>query len=269
MNGRTVIENTRRFRDKIKTAGCCFGADISLNDPQITQILSCCGFDFFWIDTEHAAMNIETLAMHVAVANSKGILSMVRVPWNDPVRIKPVLDLGANGIIVPNVKTAEEASLAVRSCLYPPRGIRGYGPRQSADWLSYRIPASEYGRDADEGVFKVVQIESVEGVANVDEILAIPELDSVTLGPIDLSASMGLLGQLDHPDVKEAMRTVMEKTRRAGKILGYPAVFSDDLSPAKELIQKGVQWLSVGQDVSLLRGSSERSLTQLRTFLKA
>ena len=85
---------------------------------------------------------------------------------------------------------------------------------------------------------------------------------------MDLSASMGLLGQLDHPDVKEAMRTVMEKTRRAGKILGYPAVFSDDLSPAKELIQKGVQWLSVGQDVSMLRGSSERSLAQLRTLLK-
>jgi 2-keto-3-deoxy-L-rhamnonate aldolase RhmA len=190
------------------------------------------------------------------------------VPWNDPVRIKPVLDLGANGIIVPNVKTADEAALAVQACLYPPNGIRGYGPRQSADWLSYRIPASEYVNEANEAVFKVVQIESVEGVANIDDILAIPELDCVTLGPMDLSASMGLLGQPNHPAVKDAIRTVMEKTRRAGKILGYPAVFTDDLSPAMELIRQGVQWLSVGQDVSFLRGSGERALCQLQTLMK-
>jgi 2-keto-3-deoxy-L-rhamnonate aldolase RhmA len=266
MLGRTVIENSHRFREKMRT-GCCFGADITLNDPQITDLLCTCGFDFFWIDCEHSAMSIETLGLHLTICNARGVLSMVRVPWNDPIRIKPVLDMGANGIIVPNVKTAEEATLAVHSCLYPPKGIRGYGPRQCADWISDRIPPAEFGRDANQAIFKVIQIESAEGVANIDEIVKVQGLDSIALGPMDLSASMGLFGQMDHPRVVQAIRAVIEKTRDAGKIVGYPAVFGDDLAPVVDLVQNGVRWLSVGEDITFLRGAADRALQSVRKHL--
>ena len=263
MNGsrNTVLENTRAFREKVRKNGFCAGVEITLNDAQVTEILSTCGFDFFWFDTEHTAMNIETLRAHVSVCRSRGFFSMVRVPWNDPVLIKPVLDLGANGIIVPNVKDADEAETAVRSCQYPPRGVRGFGPRQAANWG--RISAVDYARDAEESIFTVIQIESREGVANLDSILQVPGLDSICLGPSDLSASMGLIGQVDHPEVKQAVSTIMEKTLKSEKILGCPGVVANNPGLAADYIRRGVHWISLGADVALLSACGDKALDDL------
>lgn len=266
LNIKIVLENTKAFKEKIKKNGFCIGADISLNDPQITEILSYCGFDFFWIDTEHAAMSIETLRSHISVTNCRGIFSMVRVPWNDPGRIKPVLDLGANGIIVPNVVNSHEAEKAVLACTYPPEGTRGYGARQPANWG--RIAPSDYAKDAKESIFTVIQIESREGVENIDSILEVPDLDCVALGPMDLSASMGHVGQIDHPEVKKAITTVIEKTVNSDKILGYPAVVANNMKLAVEFVKRGVQWICLGQDVSFLTASADNSVSEFMRFLK-
>src|SRR5439155_26617319 len=127
---------------------------------------------------------------------------LVRVQWNDPVLIKPVLDIGAAGVIVPSVSTADEARRAVAACRYPPDGIRGFGPRRPSNYG--RLGGPEFCKAANEAVIVIIQIEHIHGVNNLDEILAVPGLTGILVGSNDLSGSMGHMGEPRHPDVLRA-----------------------------------------------------------------
>src|SRR5713226_4003575 len=167
------MENANKFRDKIDRGQVCIGTIITCTDPAITEAL-CSVSDFVWIDTEHNALSLETVQAHLMATKGTDTACLVRVPWNDPVLIKPVLDIGADGVIVPLVRTADDVRRAVAACRYPPLGIRGYGPRRPSDYGRHGGP--EFCKAANEAIIVIVQIEHIDAVNNIDEILAVPGL---------------------------------------------------------------------------------------------
>jgi 2-keto-3-deoxy-L-rhamnonate aldolase RhmA len=242
-----VFDQTDRFRAKLARGQICLGTVISFTDPTVTEAL-CQVLDFVWIDMEHNALSLESVQGHIMATKGSETSPLVRVPWNDPVLIKPVLDIGAAGVIVPFVRTAEEARRAIAACLYPPEGIRGFGPRRPSRYGQLGGP--EFCRAANASIMPMVQIEHIDAVANIDEILAVPGLASIVIGPNDLAGSMGLMGQPRHPQVLAAIDTVIAKARRAGMPIGIGA--GDDPDVLIDWVGRGVQWLAMGGDCALL-----------------
>jgi 2-keto-3-deoxy-L-rhamnonate aldolase RhmA len=184
-----------------------------------------------------------------AVAGKTDVL--VRVPTNDDVWIKKVLDTGADGVIVPIVNNAEQARRAVNAARYPPLGRRSVGI----------TPAHRYGADfagyierANESTALVVQIEDIVAVDHVDEIIATPGVDAVFIGPYDLSGSMGKLGQIDDPDVQRAIERVVDGCTKVGMPLG---LFSTTTDGARKALERGIHFLAVGTDIGLLMAAGK------------
>ena len=249
----------RSFKQKLSEGPVRLGTCISFTDPTVTEAL--CGLlDFVWIDMEHNALTLETVQGHIMATKGSETVPLVRVPWNDPVLIKPVLDIGAAGVIVPFVRSAEEARRAVAACLYPPEGVRGFGPRRPSNYG--RLSGPEFCRAANENVIVIAQIEHVDAVRNLEEILTVPGLTSIVVGPNDLAGSLGLIGQPRHPRVLEAIHTVIAAAKRANIPVGLAV--GDDAAVLKEWVNHGVQWLAMGNDTSLLLRSASELASQLR-----
>ena len=220
--------------------------------PLVTEVAAGSGLDWLLIDMEHSANTLESTLVQLQVVAAYPITPVVRVPSNDPVSIKQVLDLGAQNIIVPMVSSAEEARAAVAATRYPPDGVRGVGSAlaRSARWN--RVDG--YLRDSSRHTSLTVQIETAAGVAAASEIAAVDGVDAVFVGPSDLSASMGLLGQQTHPDVVAAVEGVFAAVRAAGKPVGVNAF---DPTAADAYITSGAAFVAVGADVALLARASE------------
>ena len=228
-----------KLLNKIKNKERAIGTHVTANDPQQTEIMAEVGFDYLWIDTEHSAIERYTLLQHLIAAKSAGIPSFVRIPWNDAVLAKPVLEMGVQGLIFPFIQTAEDAAQAVRSCLYPPDGIRGFGPRRA---VRYGLdPVQKYIAEDSKKILKLVQIETKSAFENVEKIARVPGVDIIILGPNDLSGAFGKLAQLDDPEMQKIYRTVISKTHEAGKPL---LVSSGNFS--RESIQ---MWADMGADL--------------------
>ncbi len=247
MNNDTQPSPIAAFRAQMTSGDICIGASITLTDPHTTDALGD-SVDFFWIDMEHSTMTLEALSGHLLAAKARNRPALVRVPGSATPFIKPVLDAGADGIIVPQIRSAAEVQDVVNSCRYPPLGERGYGPR---------VP-SNYGREggnafierANREIFVAVQIENGDAMAALDDILTIPGLDSIALGPWDLSASLGLIGEVEHPTVVEAIDSIITRTRAAGLFVG--AGMAPDARFALGMAKRGVQWLQVGDDTGYM-----------------
>ncbi len=231
------------FRARMAAGQICIGASITFTDPHVTDALGD-SVDFFWIDLEHSLMNPEALGGHLLAAKARNVPALVRVTGSGTPFIKPVLDAGADGIIVPQVRSAAEVQQVVNDCRYPPLGQRGYGPRIPTNYG--REGGRAYVERANQDIFVSVQIENVEALEALDDMLAIPELDSIVLGPWDLSASLGVLGDVEHPTVADALDTIIAKTRSAGLFVG--AGMGPDAHFAAKMAKRGVQWLQVGDD---------------------
>jgi 2-keto-3-deoxy-L-rhamnonate aldolase RhmA len=237
----SLFQPIRQFRQKLKAGRFCVGAGISLSDPVVTESLGPL-FDFFWIDLEHTPMSLESLQAHLISCRAVGVPAMVRVPGAEPWFIKRVVDTGAGGIIVPQVRSAEEVKAVVGACRYQPQGNRGYGPRR----------ASNYGYDdgylthVNQDLFVTVQIENVESFSHLDDIVQVEGLDSIAIGPFDLAASMGFMRQPDRPEVEAAIKIIIQAARKQGLWVGMggPA----DEAYAVRAVQLGVQWLQSGGD---------------------
>ncbi|KQR21266.1 HpcH/HpaI aldolase family protein [Microbacterium sp. Leaf151] len=218
----------------------------------VAEVAAGSGLDWLLIDMEHSATSLESVLTQLQVAAAYPVTPVVRVPWNDPVIIKRVLDVGAQNLIVPMISTADEARAAVAATRYPPTGIRGVGSAlaRSARWN--RIDG--YLAGAAEHVSLTVQIETTAGVANAAEIAAVEGVDAVFVGPSDLSASMGLLGQQSHPDVVAAVHAVFAAAQDAGTPVGVNAF---DPAVADAYLDAGADFVAVGADVALLARASE------------
>lgn len=236
------------------------GIWVCSGSPLVAEICAGAGMDWTLIDMEHSPNSLESVTAQLQAVAAYPITSMVRVPINDWVVIKQVLDTGAQNLLVPMVSTAQEAQEAVAAMHYPPKGKRGVGSAlaRSARWNR----VDQYLQQASETVSLFVQIETDEGVKNAAEIAAVDGVDGLFVGPADLAASMGVIGQQSHPDVIESVLKVFD----IGKEMGVPVgVNAFDPQMANKYIDAGAKFVLVGADVALLARGSERLAAQFAT----
>ena len=186
-------------------------------------------------------------------------MPIVRVAWNHHWLAKPVLDMGAKGVIMPWVNSKPEAVDAVQALRYPPEGVRGVGASVAA--RRWGLPTSEYLKVANQEILAILQIENIQAVNRIDEILTVPGIDLIFVGPNDLAASMGLLGQTTHPRVEEAIQKVLAATKKA-KIPAGILGFSPDA--ANRRIDQGFQFIAVASDAGLLSSGAKDMLRQIK-----
>jgi 2-dehydro-3-deoxyglucarate aldolase/4-hydroxy-2-oxoheptanedioate aldolase len=235
------------------------GTGISFTDPTVTEAL-CNVVDFVWIDMEHNALSLEAVQGHIMATKGSETTPLVRVAWNDPVLIKPVLDVGAAGIIVPFVRTVDDARRAVAACRYLPEGLRGYGPRRPSNYG--RLGGPEFMKAQNEAIITIIQIEHTDALNNLDGILAVPGLTAIVIGSNDLSGSMGHMGEPRHPEVLRAMESVIAKARRTSVFVGIAV--GDDVDLLNEWVDKGAQWLAMGGDYSLMLRAAMEVASKVR-----
>ena len=257
------MEKAIRFRDMIQRGEIPLGTIVSLNDAAITEAL-CHDLDCIWIDGEHSAMSLPIIQSHVMAMKGSHAAAIVRVPWNDLVLIKPILDLGAEGIVVPLVRTVDDARKAVAACKYPPEGIRGYGPRKPSEYG--RLGGPEFVKKMNDSVLVILQIEHIDAVNNIDEMVAVPGVSSVVIGSNDLSGSIGLLGQPRHPKVLAAIDKVIAAAHRANVPVGIG--IGNDAAVINEWIAKGMQWVAMGSDTSLLLTALDQVSRDVGEFIR-
>jgi 2-keto-3-deoxy-L-rhamnonate aldolase RhmA len=249
------------LHEKLKQRIPALGTHISLNDSAITELIGNLGFDYLWIDTEHTAIDLYCLQQHLIAARAAGVSAIVRVPWNDSVRAKPILEMGPDGIVFPMVNSYEEAQKAVEACMYPPKGVRGFGPRRAIQFGNVNI--EDYLAQVDGSLLKFVQVEHIDAVRDLDRILTIAEIDGLVIGPRDLAASMGKIGKWDDPEVSAAIQSVIDRARRAGKPIGvsYGACAYEDILRWRE---RGVDMISIAADTDLLLQGAKQLFDQMK-----
>ncbi|GAA4165972.1 4-hydroxy-2-oxoheptanedioate aldolase [Gryllotalpicola daejeonensis] len=230
-----------------------FGGWVCSGSPVMAELIAGSGLDWLMIDMEHAPNGLESVLAQLYAASGYDATAIVRVPANDPVHIKQVLDLGAQTIMVPMVSTVAEAEAAARAAHYPPAGIRGVGSAlaRSARWN--RVPG--YLENGADHVAVIVQIETPEGVENAEALASVPGIAGVFVGPSDLAASMGLIGQQTHPDVVAAVKRAFAGVTRAGKPVGVNAF---DPAAARDYADSGASFVLVGADVAIVARASEK-----------
>lgn len=237
-----------RFRELLARGEKPLGIFVGLSDPAIVEILGHAGFDFCIIDTEHLPLDFGDVQNLVRAAEVVGITPLVRVSENNPKFILRVLETGAAGIMVPHVKDAADAERAVRAVKYLPRGSRSvHGAVRAADYG--RVPLQEHLAASNVGTIVIVQIEEREAVDRIEEIVRVPDLDSLFVGPVDLSTSYGVPGQLQDPQVTASMERVVKATREAGLWAGR---FMARLDEAETLLRAGIQYFVFSTDTGLL-----------------
>jgi 4-hydroxy-2-oxoheptanedioate aldolase len=247
------IQLTPTLRDALAAASRPLaGIWVCSGSPLVAEIVAGSGIDWLLIDQEHGPSQLESTLLQLQAVAAYPVTPVVRVPTDDAVTIKQVLDLGAQNLLVPMVSSAEQARDVVRAVRYPPRGVRGVGSAlaRSARWNR----VEDYLTDADRYVSLFVQIETATGVEAAAEIAATDGVDGVFVGPSDLAASMGLIGQQTHPEVTAAVRRAFEAVRSAGKPVGVNAF---DPAVAQSYLDAGATFVLVGADVAILARTSE------------
>jgi 2-keto-3-deoxy-L-rhamnonate aldolase RhmA len=246
-----------RLKQDLAAGKVCLGATITINSPAVAEIMSHIGLDWLWFETEHSSLTLDNVLTMLQATNGADVSTVIRVPWNDKTMIKRALDLGPDGIIVPLVKTREEAEAAVRAMKYPPWGDRGAGLARAQ---CYGLHMGEYMETANNEVMTIPMIEHIQAVENIDEILKVKGLDSVMVGALDLSGSMGMLGQTGDPKVEGAVQKVLASCKKAKVPCGIITVAPEQ---ANERIKQGFTNIIIGIDVLLLHSAARGAMAQI------
>ena len=255
----SVFEN--RVKRILREGKPAFGLLLGIPHPEVAEMLSLLGYDWLIIDMEHAPIDLERLEL-MAMAIRSPVVPLARVPSNDPIYVKRVLDTGVMGVMIPHVDDKEAAILAARSARYPPRGIRGVGPRRAA---RYGLARREYLEKADYEVMVIVQIESWEAVKNAEDILTVDGVDAYFVGPADLSTSMGFRGDWRRPEVLEAIERVAE----VGRAHGVPGgTYCPNPRDVKWALGIGLRMLALGSDYRFLVNCAKLRLEEARRMIK-
>jgi len=231
------LENAQYFRDKLAAGKTLLGTCITFFDPAVTEALTRV-LDFVWIDTEHNPISVERVQAHLMATKGTQTTPLVRVPAND-------------------------VRQAVAACRYPPEGIRGFGPRRPSGYGARGGP--EFCSLANRTIITIVQIEQAEAFKNIDEILAVPGLTSIVVGPNDLANSLGYTGQPRHPEVLRAIDSIISRARAAKVPMGIAV--GDDPELLVEWCDKGVNWIAIAADYGLLMRSATQLTERVRGHL--
>jgi 2-dehydro-3-deoxyglucarate aldolase len=256
----------RKIKDLIRQGKASIGSWMSMAHVSIAEILADAGYDFVVVETEHTAIDVSEVLKLLIAIEGKGAIPLVRLAWNDPIQAKAVLDSGAAGVLVPMVNCKEDAILAVNSVKYPPLGFRGVGLARAQ---GYGRQFQEYVARNNEDSLLMVQIEHVDAVRNIEEILSVPGIDGTFIGPYDMSLSMGIPGQLDHPDIQAAKKLVLEATKAHGLAAGIHLVHPDRAAEQnKDVVAQGYQFIALGTDILFLGDSCRRLHDQARAAME-
>lgn len=235
------------------------GSWITLNHFSIIEIMADCKFDWLCVDMEHSVTDYFEAEQLIATIQAKGIKAFVRVGENNTRIIKRVLDAGADGIIVPMVKTKEEAIKAVKAVKYPPYGERGVGLARAQ---KYGFGFEEYKDTIASNIKLIVQIEHIDAISNLNEIIEVEGIDGTFIGPYDLSGSMGKPGKYDDPDVKVALTKYEEIAKKYNKLIGFH-VIQPDFNLVVEKLNKGYNFVAFSLDTLFLGTKCREQMNQL------
>ncbi|NWK73040.1 4-hydroxy-2-oxoheptanedioate aldolase [Acinetobacter sp. SwsAc6] len=250
-----MIDYTNHFKRKLKTQQQ-IGLWVGLADAYGTEIAANAGYDWLLIDGEHAPSDLRTTLSQLQSIAAYPSQAVVRPPIGSVQLIKQLLDIGAQTLLIPMVESVEQAELMVKAVRYPPEGVRGVGAAlaRATRWNS--IP--DYYATAHENICLLIQIESVEGLANLDDILKVEGIDGIFIGAVDLSATMGYEGNPNHPEVQKAVIDAIQRIRASGKAAG---ILSTQHEATEQYLALGTEFVAVGVDTSVLMQS-------LRTLLQ-
>jgi 4-hydroxy-2-oxoheptanedioate aldolase len=247
------------IRKRVLNGESLIGTFLNLGSPAVAEIAGHTGFDWVLIDMEHGAGDENALHSQLLALSASQTAPIVRVASNNPVLFKRALDLGAAGIMIPWVNSAAEAEAAVSAMRYPPLGIRG---------VSSSVRAAGYGRDAksyfqlaNENLLTVVQIETKQAVDQAFEIAAVDGVDVLFIGPADLTASLGIPSQLDHPEFQAACDKILAACKKSGKKAG---ILLKDPARAQKALAAGFRFLAFSSDIAFLTTAMQAALTTLK-----
>ena len=248
-----------RFKRALAARTPQIGLWLSLASPAATEVAAGAGFDWLLIDMEHAPNELPDIAHHLRAAEGGTAEPVVRVPWNDPVTVKRLLDIGARSLLFPFVQSAEEARRAVAATRYPPAGIRGFAGTTRANRYG-RV--ADYAKRAAEEICVLVQCETRRAVAAIPEIAAVEGIDGIFIGPADLAADMGHLANTQHPDVQAAILDAGKAIQSSGKAAGFLSLREDE---TRRVLAAGFTFVAVGTDVALLARQTEALARAFKT----
>lgn len=246
------------MKEKLIAGKVVVGPQLRFGSPAIAELVGHAGFDYVVFDSEHAPQTPVSIQQQIQALAATPATPVVRMIKNDPDLMRPYLDMGAGGVLVPFINTAEEASLGARALRYPPAGTRGYGPSRAA---KYGFDP-DYYKTANENVVYLPIIEDIQAVHNIDALLAVEGVDSFILGPVDLSFSLGIPMQFEHPRFKEFVQMVINAGQASGKPLGTAIYGGDMFSPDtyKRFLDQGFTLFLVGGDEWMLQASCQKLL---------
>lgn len=236
-----------------------------LRSSLVAEMLShASGMDWFVIDMEHSPNELGDVLVQLQASQRGRAEPVVRVPWNEPVMVKRVLDIGAQSILFPMVSTAKEARQAVESVRYPGMGgVRGV--MSLARMNNYGVQNPHYYAEAADQICTIVQIETLEAVNNIEEIGAVDGVDALFVGPSDLSASMGLIGQPTHPDVKAKIAEAFRRIKATGRAAGFLTASREE---ARWALEQGCNFVAVGSDMQMLTAAARNAAADFHEFCK-
>ena len=242
---------------KLQEGEATIGTWLATGSPLAAEMLAHQGFDWLNVDMEHNAIDLQTTQSLFQAIATTDTIPFARVPWNDPQIIKRVLDIGAYGVVVPTVETVDQAEQAVGACRYPPEGYRGMGTIRGRLY-----GGDDYAEQANKEICVVLMLETKTAVDNADEILKVPGIDAVFIGPNDLAASMGLPLGLDnaHPDHVAAVESIRRSCENAGVPSGIHCASSASVN---QRIGEGFQWIALSSDAGFMTGQASSEIKTL------
>jgi 4-hydroxy-2-oxoheptanedioate aldolase len=246
------------FKQKILKFEKQIGIWSCLSNNTVAEILSIVGFDWIVIDMEHSPNDIQEVLTQLQIIQGFSSEPIVRVPWNEPVMVKRVLDMGAQTILFPYVEDEHEALAAVQSTRYPPKGVRGV---MSAARMNKYGTVTDYYNKADEQICVLVQCETKKAIENISKIAAVEGIDGIFLGPSDLSASIGKIGQFEDGEVQSLIYQGLEFCKKVNKPAGILTAKKDY---AKKYAKDGFTYVAINSDTNLITRSAENLLKEFK-----
>jgi 2-dehydro-3-deoxyglucarate aldolase len=253
------------LKNKLKNNQLTIGSWIMMGTPMSVEVMALAGFEWLVIDIEHTSIDLETVQALIATIQASNIKALVRVSKNEEVIIKRVLDMGADGIVVPMVSSKSDAIHAVSYAKYPPMGKRGVGLYRAT---KYGTNFEAYKKWVDEELVIIAQIEHIDAVNNMDEILQVEGIDGTIIGPYDLSGSMGYPGEFERDDVKYAVVKVLDKCKEYNMPSGFHVVDTNPES-LQQKIEQGCTFLAYGIDYFFMRDAAISGMDKIREGLKS
>jgi len=252
------------LKNKLKNNQLTIGSWIMMNDPMSVEVMALAGFEWLVVDIEHTSIDLQTAQNLIRTIQANDMKALVRVSKNEEVIIKKVLDMGADGIVVPMICSKEDAMQSVNYAKYPPQGKRGIGLYRAS---GYGTKFEDYKNWVNDELVIIAQIEHIEAVNNIDEILKVDGIDGTLIGPYDLSGSMQYPGEFERNDVKNVIQKVLDRCKKHNIPSGFHVVDTDP-KKLQLKIDQGCTFLAYGIDYFFLRDAAISGMDKIKDRLK-